>query len=60
MIAYNLRSVPLKVKGKPTGVIYSDNKVRVGLFIGSDRMLLSGIANQAAGALEYTHADLII
>lgn len=55
VVAYNLRSVlcvPLKVKGKLTGVIYADNKVREGLFTESDRALLSGFANQAAVALE--------
>jgi len=55
VVAYNLRSVlavPLKVKGKLTGVIYADNKVRAGLFTESDRALLSGFANQAAVALE--------
>ncbi|GMR10855.1 MAG: hypothetical protein BMS9Abin28_1679 [Anaerolineae bacterium] len=55
VVAYNLRSVlavPLKVKGKLTGVIYADNKVRAGLFTESDRELLSGFANQAAVALE--------
>ncbi|MFV1859126.1 MAG: GAF domain-containing protein, partial [Anaerolineales bacterium] len=55
VVAYNLRSVlavPLKVKGKLTGVIYADNKVRAGLFTETDRALLSGFANQAAVALE--------
>ena len=55
VVAYNLRSVlavPLKVKGNLTGVIYADNKVRAGLFTESDRVLLSGFANQAAVALE--------
>jgi PAS domain S-box-containing protein len=55
IIAYNLRSilcVPLKVKGKLTGVLYADNSVREGLFTERDRRLLSAFANQAAVALE--------
>jgi len=55
IIAYNLRSilcVPLKVKGKLTGVIYADNSIREGLFTEKDRRLLSAFANQAAVALE--------
>ncbi|OGO18984.1 MAG: hypothetical protein A2Z14_14930 [Chloroflexi bacterium RBG_16_48_8] len=55
IIAYNLRSilcVPLQVKGKLTGVIYADNRVREGLFTEKERSLLSAFANQAAVALE--------
>ncbi len=55
IIAYNLRSilcVPLKVKGKLTGVIYADNRIRTGIFTESDRDLLSAFANQAAVAIE--------
>lgn len=55
IIAYNLRSIlciPLKVKGKLTGVIYADNAVREGLFTERERNLLSAFANQAAVALE--------
>jgi len=55
IIAYNLRSilcVPLKVKGKLTGVIYADNRIRSGIFTESDRDLLSAFANQAAVAIE--------
>ena len=55
VIAYNLRSilcVPLKVKGKLTGVIYADNRIREGLFTEKERSLLSAFANQAAVALE--------
>jgi adenylate cyclase len=55
VIAYNLRSilcVPLKVKGKLTGVIYADNRIREGLFTERERSLLSAFANQAAVALE--------
>jgi adenylate cyclase len=55
VVAYNLRSilcVPLKVKGKLTGVIYADNRVREGLFTEKERALLSDFSNQAAVALE--------
>jgi PAS domain S-box-containing protein len=55
IIAYNLRSIlciPLKVKGKLTGVIYADNAVREGLFTEKERNLLSAFGNQAAVALE--------
>lgn len=55
IVAFNLRSilcVPLKVKGKLTGVIYADNRVREGLFTEKDRTLLSDFSNQAAAALE--------
>lgn len=55
IIAYNLRSilcVPLKVKDELTGVIYTDNRIREGLFSEKERDLLSAFANQAAIALE--------
>ncbi|NIM95459.1 MAG: GAF domain-containing protein [Anaerolineales bacterium] len=55
IVAYNLRSilcVPLKVKGKLTGVVYADNRIREGLFTEKERSLLSAFANQAAVALE--------
>jgi HD-GYP domain-containing protein (c-di-GMP phosphodiesterase class II) len=55
VIAYNLRSilcVPLKVKGQLTGVIYADNKARMGLFGDKERSLLSAFANQAAVAID--------
>ncbi|HLF02995.1 MAG TPA: GAF domain-containing protein, partial [Anaerolineales bacterium] len=55
VVAFNLRSilcVPLKVKGELTGVIYSDNRVRTGLFNERDRDILTGFANQAAVAIE--------
>lgn len=55
VIAYNLRSilcVPLKVKGKLTGVIYADNRIRTGIFTQSDRDLLAAFANQAAVAID--------
>ncbi len=55
IIAYNLRSilcVPLKVKNDITGVIYTDNRIRTGIFTEAKRTLLSAFANQAAVAIE--------
>ncbi|MFH1634499.1 MAG: adenylate/guanylate cyclase domain-containing protein [Chloroflexota bacterium] len=55
IIAYSLRSilcVPLEVKGKITGVIYADNRIRSGIFTQSERDLLAAFANQAAVAIE--------
>lgn len=55
IIAYNLRSilcVPLKVKGVVTGVIYTDNRIKAGIFNDAKRNLLTAFANQAAVAIE--------
>ena len=55
VIAFNLRSilcVPLMVKTELTGVIYTDNRIRTGIFSESDRDLLIAFANQAAVAIE--------
>jgi len=55
VIGYNLRSivcVPLKVKGRVTGVIYVDNRIRAGLFTEKERDLLAAFSNQAAIAIE--------
>lgn len=55
IIAFNLRSilcVPLKLKDSLTGVIYADNRIRIGIFTQADRNLLSAFANQAAVAIE--------
>ncbi len=55
VVSYSLRSilcVPLKVKDKVTGVIYSDNRIRAGLFTERDRDLLVAFADQAAMAIE--------
>ncbi|GAB4581459.1 MAG: hypothetical protein Fur0022_42060 [Anaerolineales bacterium] len=52
---YNLRSIlcaPLKVKGKVTGLIYADNRVRSGAFTHRDLHILTAFANQAAVAIE--------
>ncbi len=55
IIAFNLRSilcVPLIVKTNIIGVIYTDNRIRSGIFSESDRDLLVAFANQAAVAIE--------
>lgn len=55
VVSYSLRSilcVPLRVKGKITGVIYADNRIKTGLFSEGDRRLLAAIADQAAVAIE--------
>lgn len=55
VIGYNLRSilcVPLRVRGRVTGVIYADNRILTGLFSDHDRDLLAAFANQAAIAIE--------
>ena len=55
IIAFNLRSilcVPLAVKSELIGVIYTDNRIRTGIFSESDRDLLLAFANQAAVSIE--------
>jgi PAS domain S-box-containing protein len=55
IIAYHLRSilcVPLKRKDEITGVIYTDNRIRTGLFTETERDLMMAFANQAAVAIE--------
>lgn len=55
IIAFNLRSilcVPLMVKNEIIGVIYTDNRIRSGIFSESDRDLLIAFANQAAVSIE--------
>ena len=55
IIAFNLRSilcVPLMVKAELIGVIYTDNRIRSGIFSESDRDLLIAFSNQAAVAIE--------
>jgi len=55
IIAFNLRSilcVPLIVKTDSIGVIYTDNRIRSGIFSESDRDLLIAFSNQAAVAIE--------
>ncbi|HET91320.1 MAG TPA: adenylate/guanylate cyclase domain-containing protein [Chloroflexi bacterium] len=55
VIGYNLRSilcVPLRARGRITGVIYADNRILTGLFSDNDRDLLAAFANQAAVAIE--------
>ena len=55
VIGYNLRSilcVPLRNRGRVTGVIYADNRILTGLFSDRDRDLLMAFAGQAAVAIE--------
>ncbi|MCI0555903.1 MAG: GAF domain-containing protein, partial [Anaerolineae bacterium] len=55
IIAFSLRSilcVPLMVKDVLTGVIYTDNRIKTGLFTEKERNLLNAFANQAAIAIE--------
>jgi adenylate cyclase len=55
IVAYNLRSIlcaPLKVKNDLIGVIYTDNRIRAGIFNEAERDLLTVFANQAAIAIE--------
>jgi len=57
-----LRSVmcaPLKVKGRVTGVIYVDNRIKADIFTGSDLDLLSAIASVAAIAIENARLYLV-
>jgi len=55
VLAFNLRSVlcvPLKVKGKLEGVIYTDHRIQDGIFTETDRDTLMTFTNQAGIALE--------
>ena len=55
IVAHNLRSilcVPLQAKTELIGVIYTDNRIRTGLFKEAQRDLLNVFANQAAIAIE--------
>jgi PAS domain S-box-containing protein len=55
VIGYSLRSilcVPLRLRGRTTGVIYADNRVVTDLFSNQDRDLLVAFAGQAAVAIE--------
>jgi adenylate cyclase len=55
IIAYHLRSilcVPLKLKEDLIGVIYTDNRIRTGLFTETERDLLMAFANHAAVAID--------
>jgi len=55
IVAFNLRSilcVPLMVKNDLIGVIYTDNRIRTGIFAEGERDLLAAFANQAAVAIE--------
>ncbi len=55
VVLYNLRSimcVPLKVKDRLVGVIYTDNRSRVGAFSPRHEEIIMAFANHAAVALE--------
>ena len=55
IITHNLRSilcVPLKVKNDLIGVIYTDNRIRSGIFTESELDLLKAFSNQAAIAID--------
>jgi putative nucleotidyltransferase with HDIG domain len=53
--AYQLRSilcVPLKLKNDLIGVLYVENRARIGIFQESDLVLISAFADQAAVAID--------
>lgn len=55
IVAYSLRSilcVPLIVRDRIIGVIYTDNRIKSGLFTDNDRDLLAAFANQSSLAIE--------
>jgi signal transduction histidine kinase len=55
IMRYALRSIlcqPLLVRGRSIGVIYVDNKIKVGIFSEADRDLLEAFAAQAAVAID--------
>ena len=55
VVSFALRSilcVPLILKGSVTGVIYTDNRIKQGLFGEKEKELLQTFANQAAVAIE--------
>jgi signal transduction histidine kinase len=64
VLQFALRSImaaPLKVRGRISGVIYVDNKVKSGMFGDEDLSLLNSFAAQAAATIEnarlYTQTD---
>jgi putative nucleotidyltransferase with HDIG domain len=55
IMAYHLRSilcVPLKIKNALIGVVYVDNRERIGIFRDADLGLISAFADQAAVAID--------
>ena len=53
--AFNLRSIlcaPLRIKDRPLGVVYVDNRLRGGQFTEADLELVVAFADQAAGAID--------
>lgn len=65
VVLYALRSIlcaPLRARGKVTGVIYADNRIKSGLFTKTDETLLAAFADQASIAIEnarlHTHVTV--
>ena len=55
IMTHGLRSImatPLRVRGRPIGVVYVDNRIRTGIFTDDDLVLLDAFAQQAAIAIE--------
>jgi putative nucleotidyltransferase with HDIG domain len=55
IMAYHLRSIlcfPLKIKNEMIGVVYVDNRERIGVFRDADLSLISAFADQAAVAID--------
>jgi PAS domain S-box-containing protein len=55
IVAHKLRSIlciPLLLKGKLLGVIYTDDRIRTGMFEQPDLSMVTAFANQAAVALD--------
>jgi diguanylate cyclase (GGDEF)-like protein len=58
-VAYGLRSImvaPLRLKGRPLGVVYLDSRVAKGIFTTDDADILMAITNQVAVSLETARA----
>jgi len=67
VVGYQLRSiacVPFHVRGRVTGALYLDNRMRDGAFSQADLSLLTAFADQAAVAIEnarlYTMTDQVL
>ncbi len=55
VVSYSLRSilcVPLRVRDRVIGAVYTDNRIRTGIFSAQDLDLLTAFADQAAVAIE--------
>jgi diguanylate cyclase (GGDEF)-like protein len=58
-VAFGLRSImvaPLRLKGRPLGVVYLDSRVAKGIFTGEDVDILMAITNQVAVSMETVRA----